>query len=91
MRDQGRGPGEARLEREGEGGRKGEGGGGLDVGLGVVHEGGGARGVRLGRFDEFFIGVCEGGGLVDCIGEVRLESNLASKGPGAFHSGVIGE
>ncbi len=45
----------------------------------------------LGGFDEFFVGVGEGGGLVDCVGEVRLEANLASKGPGAFHTRVVGE
>ncbi len=32
-----------------------------------------------GGFDEFFVGVCEGGGLVDCVGEVCLEAYLASK------------
>ncbi len=65
---------------------------GVDVGvLGIVHEGGGASRVGLGWFDEFFVGVCEGGGLVDCVGEVCLEANLASKRPGAFHTWVVGE
>jgi hypothetical protein len=67
-----------KLKRTARLGRGGVAGAGVG-GLGIVHEGGGAGGMGLGWFDEFFVGVCEGGGLVDCVGEVCLEAYLASK------------
>ncbi len=59
--------------------------------LGIVHEGCRARGVRQGGPDELFVGVREGGSLVNCVRSVGFKANLTSKGPGGFHTGVVGE